>query len=82
MTDDAYNVTADELRGFVERIEAQNARIKDETEARKEIFAEAKARGYSGKALRLVIAKRKRKPDEIAEEQAVVEMYETALGMG
>ena len=46
MTGDAYNVTADELRGFVERIEAQNARIKDETEARKEIFAEAKARVF------------------------------------
>lgn len=78
---DAYNVTADELRAFVERIEAQNAAIKDETEARKEIFAEAKGRGYEGKALRRIIKDRARKPDDIAEEEAIIDMYRSALGM-
>jgi uncharacterized protein (UPF0335 family) len=31
--------------------------------------------------MKQVIALRKRKPDDIAEEEAVLEMYKTALGM-
>lgn len=78
---DTYNITAAELQAFVERIEVQTARIKDETEARKEIFAEAKGRGYDGKALRQIVKDRARKPDDIAEEQAVLDTYKAALGM-
>ena len=74
-------VTADELQAFVERIEGQNARIKDETEARKEIYAEAKGRGYDPKVLRKIVALRKRKPDDIAEEEAMIDTYKAALGM-
>ena len=81
MTDQAYNVTADELRQFVERLEAQNARIKEETEARKEIYTEAVGRGYDKKVLALIIKNRSRKPDEIAEEEALVDTYKAALGM-
>ena len=81
MTDDAYNVTADELRGFVERIEAQNARIKDETEARKEIFTEAKTRGYSAPTIRELVKLRAMKPDDRAEREAVLDVYLAALGM-
>jgi uncharacterized protein (UPF0335 family) len=79
--DQAYEVTADDLRQFVERIEAQNARISDETEARKEIYAEAKGRGYCTKTIRKIVALRKKRADEIAEEEAIEEMYRAALGM-
>ena len=78
---DTHNVTADELRAFVERIEAQNAAIKDETEARKEIFSEAKGRGYCAVTLRKVIALRNKKPDDVAEEDAILDIYRSALGM-
>lgn len=44
-------------------------------------MAEAKGRGYDTKVLRKIIAIRKRKPDEIAEEEAVMELYKAALGM-
>lgn len=81
MSDVINGVTADELRQFIERIEAQNARITDETEARKEIYSEAKGRGYDAKVLRKIVADRKRKPDDVAEEEAVLEMYKSALGM-
>ena len=74
-------VTADELQAFVDRIEGQNARIKEETEARKEIYAEAKGRGYDPKVLRKIVALRKRKPDDIAQEEAVTDLYKSALGM-
>ena len=78
---DAYNVTADELRQFIERFEQLEAEKKDVVEQQKELMAEAKGRGYDTKVMKKVIALRKRKPDEIAEEEAVLEMYKSALGM-
>jgi uncharacterized protein (UPF0335 family) len=78
---DAYNVTADELRQFIERFEQLEAEKKDVTEQQKELMAEAKGRGYDTKVMKKVIALRKRKPDEIAEEEAVLDMYKAALGM-
>lgn len=80
-SDTAYDVTADELRSFVERFEHLEAEKKDITDQQKEVMAEAKGRGYDTKALRKIIAMRKKKPDELAEEQAVVDLYCGALGM-
>jgi uncharacterized protein (UPF0335 family) len=76
-----YRVTATELRQFVERIERLDAEKKDLAEQQKEVMAEAKGRGYDTKILRKVIALRKREPDDIAEEEAILEMYKEALGM-
>jgi uncharacterized protein (UPF0335 family) len=78
---DTYSVTAEELRQFIERAEQLASEKKDIAEQEKELFAEAKGRGYDTKVLKKVIALRKRKPDDIAEEEAVLEMYKTALGM-
>ena len=78
---DPYAVTADELRQFIERYEQLESEKKDVTEQQKELMAEAKGRGYDTKVMRRVIAMRKRKPDELAEEEAVLELYKTALGM-
>lgn len=77
----AYNVTADRLNSYLERIEAQNGRIKDETAARKEIYDEAKGEGLSAKAMRELIKLRAMKPDERAENEAVLDTYRAALGM-
>jgi uncharacterized protein (UPF0335 family) len=79
--DATYRVTANELRQFVERIERLDSEKKDLAEQQKEVMAEAKSRGYDTKVLRKVIALRKRDADDIAEEEAVMEMYKEALGM-
>jgi len=76
-----YNVSADELRQFIERFEQLDSEKKDVAEQQKELMAEAKGRGYDTKVMRKVVALRKRKPDDIAEEEAVLEMYKAALGM-
>jgi uncharacterized protein (UPF0335 family) len=81
MSADAYNVTAEELRQFIERYEHLEAEKADIADQQKEVMAEAKGRGYDTKVLRKIIALRKRKPDEIAEEEAVLEVYKAALGM-
>ena len=78
----AYGVAAGELRSFVERFERLEAEKKEIADQQKEVMAEAKGRGYDVKVLRKVIALRKRDKDDIAEEEAVLEMYKAALGMG
>ena len=79
--DDAYNVTADELRQFVERFEQLESEKKDISEQQKELWAEAKGRGYDTKVMKKLVALRKRNADDIAEEEAVLELYKNALGM-
>jgi uncharacterized protein (UPF0335 family) len=69
------------LRQFIERAEQLAAEKKDISEQESELFLEAKGRGYDVKIMRKIIALRKRKPDEIAEAEAVEEMYRSALGM-
>ena len=70
-----------ELLSFIERAEQLAAEKRDIADQEKELMAEAKGRGYDPKIMRKVIALRKRKPDEIAEEEAVLDMYRRAVGM-
>ena len=81
VTDSSYRVTADELRQFIERFERLEQEKKDIADQQKEVMAEAKGRGYDTKVMRKLITLRKREPDDIAEEEAVLEMYKEALGM-
>lgn len=85
MTDDmrGHNIApaATELRQFIERIEHLEREKRDLGALIKEALAEAKGRGYDTKVMRKLIALRRRKPDDIAEEQAVMETYKAALGM-
>jgi uncharacterized protein (UPF0335 family) len=85
MSDDVIEtsntVAGQEIRQFVERFERLEAEKKDIADAQKEVMAEAKGRGYDTKALRKIIAIRKRDADDLAEEEAVLEIYKAALGM-
>ena len=74
-------ITEDELRAFVERYERLEQEKKDIAAGQKEVMAEAKGRGYEPKVLRQIVALRKRSPDDISEEEAILELYKTALGM-
>lgn len=81
VTESSYRVTADELRQFVERYERLEQEKKELMDHQKEVMAEAKGRGYDVKVMRKIIALRKRDQNDIAEEEAVLEMYKEALGM-
>lgn len=74
-------VTAEELRAFVERAEQLAAEKRDIADQEKDLFAEAKGRGYCTKTLRRVIALRKKTRDQLAEEEAIEELYRAALGL-
>jgi len=77
----SYRVTADELRQFIERMERLDQEKKDIMDHQKEVMAEAKGRGYDVKVMKKIIALRKRHANDVAEEEAVLEMYKEALGM-
>jgi uncharacterized protein (UPF0335 family) len=82
MSDDAtYAVAADELRQFIEQYEHLESEKKDIAEQQKEVMSEAKGRGYDTKVMKKVIALRKRDKNDLAEEEAILEMYKAALGM-
>ncbi|MBD0865307.1 MAG: DUF2312 domain-containing protein [Rhodobacteraceae bacterium] len=80
-TEATYTVTANELRQFIERMEQLDAEKKALADQQKEVMAEAKARGYDTRVMRRLLALRKRDQDDLAEEEAILEMYRQALDM-
>ena len=82
VADAAYSVAADELRQFVEQYESLAAEKQGIADRQAAVMAEAKGRGYDTKAIRKIIAERKRSADDLAEEAAVLDLYRDALGMG
>ncbi len=82
---DGSNIGSDvvgaELRQFIERVEQLEAERKDTADRIKEVFAEMKGRGYLVMPVRSIIKERRRNPDDVAEEQAILDLYRSALGM-
>jgi uncharacterized protein (UPF0335 family) len=78
---DSYRVAGDELRQFVERFERLEIEKKDISDQQKEVMAEAKSRGYDTRIMRKIVSLRKRDLEDVAEEEAILSMYKTALGM-
>lgn len=78
---DAYAVTAEELRQFIERFEQLESEKKDVTNTQKELLQEMRGRGYEVKVVKKLISLRKKSREAIQEEEAILEMYKAALGM-
>ena len=77
----SYRVAADELRQFVERFESLEIEKRNIADQQKEVMAEAKSRGYDTKIMRKLVVLRKRDLQDLAEEEAILSMYKSALGM-
>ncbi|MCV6598195.1 MAG: DUF2312 domain-containing protein [Mangrovicoccus sp.] len=80
-TDSVNEATSARLRSFIERLERLEEEKKELAEQIKEVFAEAKGEGFDTSAMRKILRLRKQDPDDRAEEEAVLELYLTALGM-
>ena len=79
--DNSYRVTGEELRQFIERYEHLESERKDLLEQQKEVLAEARNRGYDIRVVRKLMAIRRRDPQEVSEEDAILQLYKDALGM-
>jgi uncharacterized protein (UPF0335 family) len=75
------SVAQDQIKAFIERIE----RLEEEKAAIagdiKEVYAEAKGNGFDTKVLRKIVSIRKQDHAERMEQEALLELYLTALGM-
>jgi uncharacterized protein (UPF0335 family) len=74
-------IAADELRLLIERIERLEEEKKAIADDVKDVFGEAKSRGYDSKAIRKILQIRRKKKEEYQEEEAILETYMAALGM-
>lgn len=77
----ADGVAADELRQFIERLERLEEEKAGVAGDIKEVFAEAKGRGFDTKAIRTILRIRKQDHSERQEQEAILELYMQALGM-
>ena len=75
------SIAADELRLLIERIERLEEEKKAMADDIRDVYAEAKARGYDAKAMRTVIRLRKMETHARQEAEAILDTYKAALGM-
>lgn len=75
------NVSAEQLRLFIERIERLEEEKKGIGDDVKDVYAEAKGTGYDVKTMRSIIKLRKMEKDARMEQEALLETYKAALGL-
>ncbi len=73
-------VNSGQLRAFIERIERLSEEKKALAEDIREVYAEAKGNGFDAKIIRRIIALRAQDPNKRAEEEALTDLYMSALG--
>jgi uncharacterized protein (UPF0335 family) len=76
---DASTIT--KLNHHVTRIEELEEERTQSSELIKDQFAVAKADGFDPKIMRIILKLRKRDTDDIDEEETLVDVYKSALGM-
>jgi uncharacterized protein (UPF0335 family) len=75
------SIAADELRLLIERIERLEEEKKAIADDVKDVYGEAKSRGYDTKTIRTIVRLRKMEPNDRQEAEAMIETYMQALGM-
>jgi uncharacterized protein (UPF0335 family) len=76
---DTVGIAGDRIRSFVERIEQIETELKELTEAKKEVFSEAKGEGFDTKVLKEIIKLRKQDQDERDEHDTLLDVYMRAM---
>ncbi len=75
------NVSAQQLRLFIERIERLEEEKRGMLDDIKDVFTEAKSTGFDPKTMRTILRMRKMEKHQLDEQDALVETYRAALGM-
>ncbi len=81
MADTKTSFAHGQLRALIERIERLEEEKKTIAGDIKEVYAEAKGNGFDTKVLRKIVSIRKQDHAERMEQEALLELYLTALGM-
>jgi len=75
------NVDAGHLRAFIERIEKLEEEKHAISDDIKDVYAEAKGTGFDPKILRKIVSLRKQDKSKRHEEEEILDLYLSALGM-
>ena len=78
---DATGFAREQLRAFVERIERLEEQKKEIGDDIRDVYAEAKGNGFDVKVMRQIVRIRKTDAAQREEEEAIRDLYLTALGM-
>jgi uncharacterized protein (UPF0335 family) len=73
------DVSGDQLRTIIERIEHIDEEIKELNEGKREIFQEAKSNGFDVKVIREIVRLRKQDQKEREERESLLEVYLRAI---
>jgi len=74
-------VAAGQLKALVERIERLEEDKRAVADDIKEVYSEAKANGFDAGTIRKIVTLRRKSADERSEEDAILDLYLSALGM-
>jgi uncharacterized protein (UPF0335 family) len=74
-------VSKDVLQSYIQRIEKLEEEKKDISDGIKDVYSEARSFGYDTKVMKEIIKLRKKQPQEIEEEEYLLDTYKRALGM-
>jgi uncharacterized protein (UPF0335 family) len=78
---DIGGIASDQLRSLIERIERLEEEKAALTADIREVFAEAKGNGFDVKTMRQVLKLRKMDSSDLAESEALLDVYRRVLGL-
>ena len=82
MTEAGHNsINSPQLRAFIERIEYLEEEKRATAEDIKDVYAEAKGTGFDAKIMRKIVSLRRQDSHKRKEEEEILDMYMSALGM-
>lgn len=74
-------IAGEQLRAFIERIERLEEEKKDVQEQIKEVFSEARGVGFDVRIMRQLLRLRKLRDADRSEQEELLEIYKSAIGM-
>jgi uncharacterized protein (UPF0335 family) len=75
------NFAKDQLKSLIERVERLEEAKKAFSDDIRQVYAEAKSTGFDTKIMRQVVRLRKMEDHERQEREALLDLYQSALGM-
>lgn len=75
------NVSAEQLRLFIERVERLEEEKKGITDDIRDVYSEMKSNGYDTKIVRQIVKLRRMETHDRQEMEALLDTYKSALGL-
>ena len=80
-TSNVTDISGNRLKSFIERVERLEEEKSALAEDIRDVYAEAKGTGFEPKIMRKIVSLRKSNLEKRREEQELLELYMSAIGM-